>query len=773
MGEAQAAGFSSPTGALSLSLGVRPARLGLLVPMIKGISWPLMMECALASQSQLWGGQANLPLPMTPGFEQSELLWALADRLDADTYVNFSPAGADFEHLEPKWYAAQRAQIEQELADAGAEQIEYFWEEFQRQPIDQVELDDTLQQQLISRLGVACQRGERFDSFTSMDEPHWPWGMDVAKLRKLPEEIIDLQFAPSLGAVRKLLGTTTSGRIPPRLRKALEERGVKVRTQVIAEHSDWMRGVTSEKPVEGIEPWGPSEVGIAWYRMGRARQMPATVVVGNNPWDFTLFYALRRWTSLAWWLPSWLGRDTQFLRSLARQIERLTRNSGRDVVVTTTSSVRQRDRVARELRGFRGPVAAEVGHWREVLPDEPGRYFEYENMGRPTPVLLLGEETPELSTPLPESAPEGDEYDMRWMVEARVDDWSPVRASSSLAAEALRAPSYEHGMVRASRYGLAYFNPNVLTLAGQALASNTVRPKLRPLSLLAQIEARLAPQGWSCELSDKGIYSSQTIELFGGLAETCAALRDPNQRPLLDAFQAEDKSGKTVAGRKLSQDQRRYLSLRDIEKLLGKDVAGPTLQQLLDKRVLTRGLSLKCQRCRQAAWYGLEDFSQQYRCRRCGLEQELRKGWWLGDEEPCWDYGLAEVVHQFLKADGDLPLLAAWDRFGKSGRTLSLANELEFTQSDGKKFETDIVLSNGHELWLGEATSSTGIDPLNRLDQLGKLAELLPAYGVLLVTSTTRFKRSVRERFGEVFHGVWPKSEVITSVQRRVDSNAA
>jgi hypothetical protein len=52
----------------------------------------LMMECALASQSQLWGGQANPPLPMTPGFEQSELLWALADRLDADTYVNWLDA---------------------------------------------------------------------------------------------------------------------------------------------------------------------------------------------------------------------------------------------------------------------------------------------------------------------------------------------------------------------------------------------------------------------------------------------------------------------------------------------------------------------------------------------------------------------------------------------------------------------------------------------------------------------------------------------------------
>lgn len=737
--------------------------------MIKGISWPLVMECALTSQSQVWGGQANLPFPMTPGFEQSEVFWALADRLDADTYVNFSPSVADFEHLEPKWHAAQRAGVEQQLADMGSDQIEHFWDELQREPASLMDIDDTLQKQLIDRLGAAGQRGEGFEQFTTMDEPHWPWGMDVAKLGALPEEIVDLQFAPSLGAVRKLLGTTTSGRIGPRLKAALEARGVRLNTQLVTERSIWAQGVTSDKRQEIVAPWGPSEAGLEWYRTGRSRTTPATLVVGNNPWDFTLFYALRRWTSLAWWLPSWLMRDRLFVRRLALEIERLTRNSGRDLVVTTTSSVRQRDRVARELPGLSGPVTAETRRWHEVLPDEPGRYFEYEKMGRPTPVLLLGEETPALSTPLPENAPEGDDHEMRWMVEARIDGWSPIRASSQLAAETFRAPSYEHGMVRASRYGLAYFNPDVMTFSGQALASNTVRPKLRPLSLLAQLEARLEPRGWSCELSDKGIYSSQTIALFGGVVDTCAALRDPHQRPLLDAFQAEDKPEKEAPGRLLSQDQRRYLSLREIEKLLGKDIAGVTLQPLVESGVLIRGLNLKCRRCRQAAWYGMGDFSERYRCRRCGLEQELRKGWWLGEEEPCWDYGLAEVVHQFLKADGDLPLLAAWDRFGSSGRTLALANEVNFTRPDGKSFETDIVLSDGHELWLGEATSSTAIEPLQRINWLGDLAELLPAYGVLLVTSRKRFKPGVRDRFEEVFDGLWPKREIITAVKRLED----
>jgi hypothetical protein len=758
--------FSSPTGALSLSLGVRPPRLGLLVPIVKGLSWPLLVECALASQAQIWGGQANLPFPMTPGFEESELFWALADRLDADTYITTSLSVADMEEVEPNWYQRERARFDEQFADYDAEQTADHLTDFLRQPAVQAEVNPDLQGQLSDRLGVVDGRGGFFP-FTSMDEPHWPWGMDVSKLGRVPEEIVDLQTDRALGPVRKLLTTTVSGRLPSRLQTALEAKGVAVRPQVIGDRGQWAQGVTGGQGDDnGISPWGPSEAGLAWYRTGRPSRGPATLVVGNNPWDFALFYALRRWTSLAWWLPSWLMRDRGYMRRLGIEIERLARHDARNVVVTTTSTISQRDRVAREIAGFRGPLGAGVADWQDLLPEEPGRYFEYEHMGRPTPVLLLGEETPELSTPLPQTAPEGDDHQMRWMVEARVDGWSPIRASSELAAKSFLAPNYELGMVRATRYGLAYFNPDVMTFSGQALASNTVRPKIRPLSLLVQLQARLEPHGWSCELSDKGIYAAQTIALFGGVEPACQALRDPLLRPLLDAYQRIQKGDQVIPGRFLSQDQRRYLSLRDVRTVVGKKDAGAVLGRLVESEVLIRGLSLKCRRCRQEGWYGLDEFSRSYRCRRCSLDQPIQKGWWLGDDEPAWLYRLAEVVHQFLGADGDLPLLATWDRFGSGGRPLDITNELKFSRGNGSSFETDIVLSSGHELWLGEATSSTDLQPLDRLDQLGELSGLLSAYGVILATSTSGFKSSVRKRFAEVFDGLWPRVEIINEVKR-------
>lgn len=222
--------FSSPTGTLSLSLGVRPPRLGLLVPIVKGLNWPLLVECALASQAQIWGGQANLPFPMTPGFEESELFWALADRLDADTYITAGLSVADMEEVEPNWYQRERAHFDEQFADCNDEQTADHLTDFLRQPAVQAEVNPNLQGQLADRLGAVGDRSD-FLPFTSMDEPHWPWGMDVSKFGRVPAEIVDLQTDPGLGPVRKLLTTTVLGRLPNRLQAALEAEGVAIRPQ--------------------------------------------------------------------------------------------------------------------------------------------------------------------------------------------------------------------------------------------------------------------------------------------------------------------------------------------------------------------------------------------------------------------------------------------------------------------------------------------------------------------------------------------------------------
>jgi hypothetical protein len=44
----------------------------------------------------------------------------------------------------------------------------------------------------------------------------------------------------------------------------------------------------------------------------------------------------------------------------------------------------------------------------------------------------------------------------------------------------------------------------------------------------------------------------------------------------------------------------------------------------------------------------------------------------------------------------------------------------------------------------------------------GELSDLLSVYGVMLATSTSGFKKSVRGRFD----GFWPKAEIVNEVKR-------
>jgi hypothetical protein len=45
--------------ALSASLGVRPARAGVLVPTASKLSWQQMFTAALAALTRFWGGDQN------------------------------------------------------------------------------------------------------------------------------------------------------------------------------------------------------------------------------------------------------------------------------------------------------------------------------------------------------------------------------------------------------------------------------------------------------------------------------------------------------------------------------------------------------------------------------------------------------------------------------------------------------------------------------------------------------------------------------------------
>ena len=191
---------------------------------------------------------------------------------------------------------------------------------------------------------------------------------------------------------------------------------------------------------------------------------------------------------------------------------------------------------------------------------------------------------------------------------------------------------------------------------------------------------------------------------------------------------------------------------------------------------LIRGLVLKCARCRGARFYRLEELGQTFRCVRCWLEQPLTIKSWMVGPEPPWRYALAEVIHHLLEHNGDLPLLAANDfmlaRAGarQSAAAIQFTGELAIVNAEGTDWELDIVITDGFDLWVGEATTKarlegTNAKELQRLRRLRAAAEALSARGVLLITSE-RWETTTSERARNVFPDIWPTLEIIEQGRR-------
>jgi hypothetical protein len=466
-------------------------------------------------------------------------------------------------------------------------------------------------------------------------------------------------------------------------------------------------------------------------------------------------------TGMAWWLPSWLQRDQTYLLELGSALEFEPRREGRDVTIVSASSETLRDRVAdttQELMGRR--LAVEAADWRDVLPEEPVRLYERDNEGRTELVQLLDGESVDLRTPLPRRVWTETPAEMRWLTEIRGHDWTPIRYRS-LGTTLLHGMFTNSELVRTTRDGVGYFSPGgSLIPAGASLESVVVRPTLRPLTVLEQVQAILEPHGWTCEPSDKGIYANESMRLFGGFDELCVALRDPDVRSVIDAYRAQDKD---APGPRLSSDSRRYLLWKHFERLLGAKQVAAIIDRMLTQGVLRRGLVLKCGRCRQAAWYSAGAVGEKFECGRCHLEQVPDRRSWFGDE-PLWSYRLAEVLYQFLENNGELALLAVHDEFEPSNRPLAHGFELELAPPDRKGVEVDIFSADGYRLWIGEAKTNARFEAA-RLPFIAELASLLDAYGVILATSKARWPPAMRDEAHSAFAGFWPRLRMVEGVQ--------
>src|SRR5438105_447414 len=184
-----------------------------------------------------------------------------------------------------------------------------------------------------------------------------------------------------------------------------------------------------------------------------------------------------------------------------------------------------------------------------------------------------------LPTPIP-NVRASEPTELRWMTEVGVREWGAIRHAA--LGERL-VESLGTAEARATAIGVAYLGPNVLVRADVPLEHQTIRPQLRPLSLLDQLQAVADEAGWRCELSEKGQFALATADLFGGFEQLCTALRDDDVGRLLRGYLDGDKN---APGMRLAE-KRRYFSFIDLQAL-GIGQPEKLVYDLGRARVITR-----------------------------------------------------------------------------------------------------------------------------------------------------------------------------------------
>jgi hypothetical protein len=761
---------------LYLTLSARPPRLAVFVPMHEDMPWERCFEVALATQSRLWGGSSNLLLPAGADVLDSELFWALADRLDADYYTAASFSPHDLSTINPEWFdewgANLRHALERDTPDVPEEGKQRFIEEQAGQPAFRWDIPEDLVDLIERRLApfhpereLRVGRDLLVDDFRSPAESaQYPFA-DVSQLREWPERI--LNPLTTLGGLHQLLLTAEAGRLPTGFSQVIVEAGfAEVEPQHLDDGPAWRRALFRDLPEDVAYPWTLSELGLQWYTQGVSSREGATLVAGDTAWDFALFYALRRWTTAAYWLPQALADESGYLPELRYTLGHILNRRGGVVRVVSASDDAFRDQVAGSLSAAELlSVRARSADWRDVLPARPNRLWEKDNPGRPEPIALYEGRTVELPTPIPSLARTRQSAELHWVTDVRGHGWAPIR-HGAVGMAVIGEPGFGSEHARTTRTGVAYTSAGWATWSGVSLEMSAVRPLLRPALLIEQLNAALGDRRWSCAASDKGAYAAESAALFGGFRELARALLDPDVRAVLEAFRDTRAPGKKAS-------DRRYLTVGDMAKVVGDQrTADRVCVELSSRDVLTRGLFLKCSRCRRAAWYGIAEVTTSFTCCRCRREQRMTPHAWLGTVEPTWHYELAEVVYALFEHNGELPILAVAQSFPMPRRQdedVEVAFELDVFSPDGGKSEVDIAVRQGSTLWLGEATSkaffeSSAGKEQSRLERLSEIAELLAA-GNVLMASSTAFRETTERRINAVFGGYWPALRIQQRVQ--------
>lgn len=412
---------------------MRPVRAIVFVPAVEGLEWQYTFIAALRAQTRVWGGQSNLPVPLDDATFDHPALWGLLRALDPDAVILHWTRWADLEDLKPERYTEYRDETEARLRrdGVGEEAIARFLDELRDQRLTDRSLTSD-EERLLLRRAPFLRHNEHVESGYAGGSaaPGYPF-VDALKLRldSLPNPVAGL--ACRFSADGQLALAADGGQFSPAVEREVFEQGLVVGdTHEVSSESELARRlhVVTQPPGPAF-PFALAEPGLTWYsQRGPRDDTTVRLVVGDDPWDFSIFYALRRLTGAAYWVPSSRVEDERWVHELEQLPDRF--NFGRRglLQVCSVSEPDLATALAQRIGEVTEPSQVQVVGWKPLLPVLPRRQL---CTGSPSfPETLALEEGQRRSglfpTPVPDIRGQQDPFDMHWMVDLHVERWNCI-----------------------------------------------------------------------------------------------------------------------------------------------------------------------------------------------------------------------------------------------------------------------------------------------------------------------------------------------------------
>ncbi|MTA15512.1 MAG: hypothetical protein F2534_23240 [Actinobacteria bacterium] len=735
----------------------------------------------LENYSAMSGGAHNLLVPTTASGDLDSAFWPLIELFDADIWAWYVSTWRGAKMAEPenfaKWIDEQAVGLVSKHGGTVEEATRMLTEDHMmrthRSPWPPPE---SIRNDIMRRTAPGFTRGGNLFHLAQADEVG---GIDVTGLRLLPArlEIPDLD---GLSLPHRVLAASRLGALSPSAQLRLKERGVElIHVSITVEDiAALVRFATPNRFGLAYGPGSqsryadasafevsPSRLSLVGWSQVRyldpfSHTAPLVLVVGEGVRDFCLAHALERCGVDARWLPGVHGgADDPVVRSATISLYRDAGFSGSDRprLVTSLSlgedSLRQIV-VALRSSGFLSgndltlvaTAAAAIPLPRRCLPAllDPGVFNE--TIEEP----FFGEEMARAVSPaFPSVLSCDDPSALTWWVD--VEDASRSLPARTALNELVVASTVGWGKnVRCGRDAISFFSHQMgLTLAGSPLAQLVERPKLRFPSARTVFHHLFEAAGFTVTESSAGHYRRLTTELWGELENLAADLSDRVVFSLLKGWLSDAPSG-SVPG-VLLPSRRRVLSFADVQAIGHQpdEVVRTWLDSYVERRILRRGLCLKCATCRHFDWYRLGEVEQSFECHRCSSLSVLSQASWRGGSEPAFYYDMAEVVYQALRHNAHVPVLAS-SAIKTRSRSFDDVSEVEVLNDGGDKQELDLLILADGRIIIGEAKVADRLGGTSReenraIERLLSIAKRITADHVIFA-SAIEFRSATRSR---------------------------